>query len=639
MECASIKRTCLAGKILRVDLTTGKISTEDSWPYVEKTLGGRGTNSLILINEIDRGTKWDDPENLLCFGAGSLVGTMAPGACRTDVATINVFSGGKGSANVGGFFGPELKYAGYDNVIISGKSEKPVYLFIHNDHVELRDAQFIWGKTTYETENILRQTLGDRHFKIATIGPAGENLVRGSAVIIDASRAAGGSGMGCVMGDKKIKCIAVRGHGKIDVADPERFMKEVNRCLRQCANEPVSRSMTDSYSDPEFEGWNKIMVIRNGQDEYWEKEKRKQLMNLETGALSMRRAMRACYSCPTGCSCYMEIDRGKYINTRGEGFWINTLMAYACRFDLPDPEAVVHCWILTNELGLDADYVGSGLSWLFECYDRGLITKEDTDGLELTWGNGKALAEMIKRLAYRQGIADLLADGCLNAAQKIGQGSEYYLQHIKGQPSIEPFRIPKGWGLAVATSPVAGRHLRGATLGSQRFGPRPRPTDFDVTHYENQAKGVFWQGETKELEDNFGICNYVGTWSGKSFLTPGNFAELGSSGLGIELSEDDLMNHYALVGRNLEKAFNTLHTDLGREDDLPPQRFRQESVKSGPYEGLKADEDKYDEMLDELYEYWGWDRQTGLQTRTGLEKIGLHHVARKLAQQGKLIEA
>jgi aldehyde:ferredoxin oxidoreductase len=361
--------------------------------------------------------------------------------------------GGKSSANVGGFWGAELKYAGYDNIIIIGKSEKPVYLYINDSHIEIRDANLIWGKTIFETENILRQELSDNDIKIASIGLAGENRVRGSAIIIDTAKAAGGSGVGCVMGDKRLKAIVVRGHGKIEVAEPERFMKVVAKCYQQCKDEP------------------------------------------------------------------------------------NTEMMHKAPLNL-----------------------------------------------------------------------------------------------------YEPFRVPKGWALAVSTSPVAGRHLRGATMGSNRYGPKPRPGNFEVTDYQNQAKGVVWQGKTKELEDNLGICNYVGTWSGANFLTIADFAELINAGMGLDLTEEELMNHHAVIGRNLEKAFNTLHTDMSRKDDLPPKRFREEEVKSGPYKGFKIEENKYNEMLDEFYELWGWDKKTGMQTRTGLEKLGLKDVAEKIAKQGKLID-
>lgn len=633
-------KTCLAGRILRVDLSSGRTWTEETLPYAKKALGGRGINSLIMVNDIKPGTKWDDPDNLICIGSGLLNGTTAPGACRIDISTISVFSGGKGSANVGGFFGPEMKYAGYDHIIISGKAAKPVYLYIRDETVEIRDAEGLWGLTTFKSEDWLREKIGDPQVKIALIGPSGENRVRGSAVIVDASRAAGGSGVGCVMGDKNLKAIAVRGTGKIDVADPGGFMAAVDQCGEQCEQEPnvvpMRKSLTNFYSDPEFEGWDRIMVVRNGQLEYWDKDQRVRLMNKETGVPSMRRGMRACYLCPTGCSSYMEIDRGRYEGTKGEGFWVNTIMGHASRFDLSDPEAVLKAWLLTNELGLDTDYVAAGLSWVFECFEKGIITEKETNGLELKWGDGDALVEMIRKLAYREDIGDLLADGMLEAAQKIGQDSEYLLIHMKGQPSIEPFRVPKGWGLAVATSPVCGRHLRGSTQGSLRFGPRPRPGKFGATEYENQAEGVYWQARTKELEDNLGICNYVGTWSGGNFLTPANFAELVKTAAGFDVTESDMMDGYACVGRNLEKAINSLFTDLGREDDLPPKRFRKETVKSGPYEGAVADEDKYNEMLTEFYQFWGWDPETGMQTRSGLEKLNLKEVADKLESVGKL---
>jgi len=237
---------CLAGKILRVNLATKKIWIEETKKYAKKTLGGRGINSLIMINEIAPQAKWHDPQNLLCFGVGALVGTMAPGACRVDISTINVFSGGKGSANVGGFWGPELKYAGFDNLIIVGKSKKPVYLYINDNKIEIRDASSIWGKDVFETEDILRREIGDDGIKIALIGPAGENRVRGSAIMIDTAKAAGGSGVGCVMGDKRLKAIVVRGHGKIEVAEPQKFMEIVTKCYQQCKDEPNAKMMRKS---------------------------------------------------------------------------------------------------------------------------------------------------------------------------------------------------------------------------------------------------------------------------------------------------------------------------------------------------------------------------------------------------------
>ena len=364
----------------------------------------------------------------------------------------------------------------------AGKRNVRCISIITDDRVEIRDAAWLWGKTTYETENLLRQELGDERIEIAAIGPAGENRVRGSAILIDTAKAAGGSGVGCVMGDKKLKAVVVRGHGKIEVFDPRGFMEAVAKTHRQCeANRAKVQSMRQSgaarFENLDFEAWETCMVIRNGQDDYWEREKRARLMNPEAGVPSMRRKVRACFSCPTGCMPFMEKARGKYREMKGEGFWINALWSVA-RFDISDPETAVAFWLLANELGLDTDYVAAGLAWVFECYEKGFIDQKDTDGLKLDWGNGEALIQLMRKLAYREGIGDLLADGMVEAAKKIGHGSEYFLAHLKGQPSIEPFRIPKGWGLGVATSPVAGRHLRGSDSGTGplRAGGRPTTT-------------------------------------------------------------------------------------------------------------------------------------------------------------------
>lgn len=637
------KPNCMTGKILRVDLTKRKTWIEASEPYALQGLGGRGINTLIMLDEIPLGTKWHAPENLLCFGVGSLVGTLAPGASRVDVSSINVFSGGKGSANVGGFWGAEVKYAGFDNIIIYGKASHPVYLYINDGDVEIRDARFIWGKSINESERILRDHHADPYLEIAQIGVSGENMVRGSAIMIDTAKAAGGSGVGCVMGSKNLKAIAVRGHLPIRVANPGMFLKEVDKVFRQCVNHPkvpyMRKSLTNFYADTEFEGWNSIMVVRNGQDEHWPDHKKIELMNPKTGAPSHRDGMRACFTCPSGCMSFMNMKRGPRKGYTGEGFWVNTLMGHACRMDNSNPDTVVFSWLYNNDLGMDTDYAAAVCSWVFELYQLGIITKEDTDGLELKWGDGEAFIELMRRIAYREGIGNLLADGAVEAANKIGKNAIYYLSHMNGQPSIEPFRACKGWGLAVATSPIAGRHLRGSSIGANRFGPHPRPyKNIDPIGFENQAEICHWQARSKELEDCMGICSYAGTWSGANFMTLDNYAAYAVYGMGLDTTADELMEYYAPIGRNLEKSFNTLHTGMTRKDDLPPFRFRKEPIASGPNAGQIASEHGYNKMLDEFYDLWGWDRETSWQTRSCLEKLDLQSIADKLAKEGRLIE-
>jgi len=238
-------------------------------------------------------------------------------------------------------------------------------------------------------------------------------------------------------------------------------------------------------------------------------------------------------------------------------------------------------------------------------------------------------------MVAREGIGDLLADGPTEAAARVGKGSDRFAIQVKGQPSIEPFRVPKGWGLGVATSPVAGRHLRGSLLGSSRFGPKG--ASFEPHDYKDKAKYVYWQGLTKEIEDLTGICVYVGTWSGAHALEVSDYAALLNAVMGLDLTEEELM-FMGRQGRNLEKAFNTLHTHMGREEDLPPARYREEPVKRGPYAGYRCEPHAWGRMLDEFYEIQGWDKVTGLQTRKTLEALDLADIADKLAAADRLTD-
>jgi len=632
----------LAGKILRVDIEKNKIWTEDTEKYAKRWIGGRAINSWILLNEMKPETKWSDPENMLIFGVGALVGTLAPAACRVSIDTKNVFNNGKGSSNFGGHFGSELKYAGFDHIVIIGKAEKPVYLWIEDGKAEIRDANHLWGKTTCDTEEILKKELNDDRIKVVSIGPAGENLVKGSAVITDCGKVAGGCGVGCVMGDKKLKAIAVRGHGAIKVANPEKFMEAAYRLFKKISTRPATKVLRSKtlvgmmYTDsPKYdEIWELMHTIRNSQDTHWSREKRRNLCGLEGGVHKYRKKITACFTCPAGCMPFSEIDEGKYRGTKGQGYWVNSVY-WSSKMDVDDPAASLEYHIQSNELGLDGDDSSVVLAWAFECYEKGLLTKEDTDGLELTWGNSDAMIELQRKLAYREGFGDFLADGVVEAAKKLGKGSEKFAIHQKGQDSVDPYRVAKGWALACATSPVGGRHMRGSVLIPKFFGPKN--VNFSPYDYEKKAELVFWQLRAKEIEDIIGVCVYVGTWDGVHALEISDYVELTNYALGIELTEEEFM----LIGQrsyNLEKAFNTIHAGFDRKDDLPHRRFFDEPVLSGPHKGEKLDLEKFNKMLDEFYELHGWDKKTGWQTSKCLKELDMEDVAEKLAKAGKLIK-
>ena len=621
------------GSILRVDLTSEKIATEPVEKYAGRFVGGRGINAWILLDELDPSVGPLDPGNMLLFGVGPLVGTLSPFCSRVSVDTKNAFTGGVGSANCGGHFGAEMKYAGFDNLVISGRAERPVYLWLREGEAELVDAGELWGKTTWDTERAIRQSHNDDEVRVIGIGPAGENLVRSACIISDRSKAAGGSGVGAVMGSKNLKAIAARGSLQITVAQPERFIEAVDRARREVERFPKARLYREDgyygvesyFGSPAWEAG--FRPVRNGQDDYWDPEKIRRVAG--DAMKRYRKRIFACFGCPVGCMPWMVVPEGPY-KVEGEGWWNNSSNSFCTRVDCSNPEAAIKAHLLTNQLGLDGDNASVVIGWAFECYEKGLLTKEDTDGLELDWGNHDAVLALIEKMAHRDGFGDFLADGVKVAAERLGKGSDEYAIHIKGQDSVDGIRISKGWGFGVVTSPAAGRHLRGAvhSFSPERF-----------LSYEGVPWRVYTQEQYKAILDMTGTCLYNnGLLSWETEASEGaahHLAELTSSLTGMDLGVERLMR-IGLRVHNLEKAFNSLHGGFTRKDDYPPKRYWTEPVKSGPYAGEDIDHEVWNRMLDEYYGLHGWDKETGLQTRETLEEIGLKPVADLLEAAGRL---
>jgi len=622
-----------AGKILRVNLSTGKITSEPTSKYAKDFVGGRGINTRILFDEVRPDVGCFDHENLLIYGVGPLVGTLAPFACRISIETKNVLTGGIGSANCGGHFGAEMKYAGYDNVVITGRSPKPVYLWMEDGEAQLRDASHLWGATTWDAERFIREEHGDNEVRVSGIGPAGENLVRSACIMTDRAKAAGGSGVGAVMGSKNLKALAARGSRSIEVAEPERFMDAVDECLRIVEGSPKARAYREDgyygaesyFGSPAWEAG--FRPVRNGQDDYWDPEK---IRKVSGDAMKpYRKKILACIGCPVGCMPWMKVEEGPY-RVEGEGWWNNSSNSFCTRVDCDNPEAALKAHLLTNQLGLDGDNSSVAIGWAFECWEKGLIGEEDTGGLRLEWGNHDAVLELLDMIAHRRGIGDLLAEGVDRASQKLGKGSEEFALHIKGQDTVDGIRISKGWGFGVVTSPAAGRHLRGAL---HSFSPE------EFLSYEGVPWKAYMQEQFKAILDMTGMCLYNnGILSWETEITEDSarhLAELTSAATGMELTVEGFMG----IGRrvhNLEKAFNTLHGGFTRRDDYPPKRYWEEPVKSGPYQGEHIDHETWERMLDEYYSLHGWDAESGLQTRDSLEAVDLKAVADRLDEAGKL---
>jgi len=634
-----------AGRILRVDLTRGEISEQPTSDYIPQFIGGRGIGQWILFQEVEPGIDPYAPENVLTFNAGALVGTLAPCSGRLSVDTKNPLTGGVCSSNAGGHFAPELKYAGFDSVVITGQSSRPVYLWIHDGQAELRDASVLWGLDTWETEKALRRELGDPAVRVALIGPAGENLVRGACLIVDRARAAGRGGSGAVMGAKRLKAIAVRGHGELVPADQGAFLAHTRACYHKLMSSDIIKVYRAGGS-MRFAGaggpdGNFPQAVRNYQDSYWPLEKSRRIYEPALKQGYERRKL-GCFNCPISCSHFYAVEEGPYAGSAGEGFEINSARAFGSNMDIDYPPAIIEAHNYCSRMGLDVDMAGACLAFAFEAYERGDLSREECSGLELVWGNHQAAVELLHAIVERRGIGDLLAEGVKRASEGLGRGSQEYALQVKGADLNEASMRPmKAWALGIVLSTHGGGHLDGSPgawawrgheeLARSYFG-NPRPGA--AGEYHDQANVVIWFENYKAVIDMLGICYFTSMWIDALALSPDDYAALLSAGSGVAYDADELM----LIGRrlhNVQKAFNTLHTGYSREDDVPPKRL-QEPAQTGPFKGERLDPDQWQRMLDEYYGANGWDLETGWQTRESLGALGLEEVSAKLEAFGRL---
>jgi aldehyde:ferredoxin oxidoreductase len=639
------KPTIWAGKILRVDLSLGTLSEQPTSDYISYALGGRGIGQWILFRELDPLVGAYDPENILVLGAGPLVGTAAPAGNRLAVDTKNPLTGGVCASNAGGHFAPELKWAGYDSIVITGQSAAPVYLWINDGQAELRDASHLWGLDTWQTEAALRAELGDARLRTVSIGPAGENRVRGACLIVDRARAAGRGGAGAVMGSKRLKAVAVRGTGTLSPAQSQAFMQAVEHCNRKLSNSSIVEVYRQGGS-MRFAGaggadGNLPQGVRNYRDCYWPLEKSRKIYEpaLKAG-YEVRRL--GCFNCPINCSHFYAVREGPYAGSAGEGFEINSGRGFGSNLEIDYPPAIIEAHNYCSRMGLDVDIAAACLGFAFEAYERGDLSREEANGLELTWGNHAAALALLHALVERKGIGDLLAEGVKRAAEKLGRGSAAYALQVKGADLNEAAMRPmKAWALAIVLSTHGGGHLDGAPgawawrgqeqLAQELFG-NPRPGA--AGDYHNQSAVVVWFENYKALIDMLGICYFTGMWIDSRALSPDDYASLLAAGSGYPYSAAELMG----LGRNLhqvQKAFNTLHAGFTRQDDHPPQRLSEPAL-SGPFAGERLDPAKWEQMLDEYYRLNQWDLATGWQTEASLRATGLEEVADKLKAYGRL---
>lgn len=449
-------------RILRINLTNTKISVEEkNDKCIDKFLGGRGMNRWILLSEVAKGTKALDPENKMVIGTGLLTGTSVPGACRVQIDTISPFNNGVGSGNGGGFFAPQLKFAGWDHVVIEGKADRPVYILIKDQDAIILDARDLWGKTTWETQDIIQDKHGKK-IAVADIGPAGENLVNSASIIIDKYRTAARCGMGAVMGSKHLKAIGVEGTGKVIPCEIEKFENQSCEMKRKILKTEVGKGLKEHGTPfwlPFMDrlSWN---PVRNFQDAYVDPDKTRGIFPENWSNIKSKK-IDTCFGCPVDCGFLRRVTDGPYRGTETANCEANAFWDFSYKLDIYDPAVVLKAQELCNRYGLDVDSVSGAISWAYECYEKGIIDRNDTEGLELKWGNDKTLMVLLKKIALREGFGSLLAEGCKKASEKLGRNSRKYCLHVKGQDLKEPVRTLKGWALGVMVSPRAGTHTRG----------------------------------------------------------------------------------------------------------------------------------------------------------------------------------
>lgn len=609
------------GKVLRVNLTTGTCTSEPlNQQWADEYLGQRGLATKYFVEEVDPKVDPLSPENKLIFATGPLTGTMASTGGRYSVITKGPLTGAIACSNSGGYFGAELKFAGWDMVILEGKSPKPVYLSIENDKAELLDASYIWGKSVWDTEELIKTKHQNPQIRVSCIGRAGENGVYYAAIVNDLHRAAGRSGVGTVMGSKNLKAIAVRGTlGTRNIKDPKGFMKATMAAKKVLADNAVTgqglpkfgtqvlmnvineigASPTRNHRDVQFEGASKISA-----EAMHEKRPTDGKANLVTN--------QACFGCTIACGRISKIDEGHWtVKNRPEYWGASGGLEYEAAWALgnangvSDLEALTYANFLCNEDGIDPISFGATVGAAMELYEMGVLTKEEV-GIEAPFGSAEALAKFTEWTVKGEGFGKILGLGSKRMCEKYGHPE--LSMSVKGQefPAYDSRGI-QGMGLAYATANRGACHLRGYTVASEVLGI-PVKTDPHVT--EGKAGLVKAFQDATAVFDSAGVCIFTTfAWT---------MADLQPQ-LQAACEGDWSMEKLNLVGEriwNMERDFNNRAGFTSKDDNLPP-RLLKEPAKTGPAKGLVNGLDK---MLPEYYQLRGWttDGQLTTETRTRL---------------------
>ncbi|MFW6189681.1 MAG: aldehyde ferredoxin oxidoreductase family protein [Planctomycetota bacterium] len=592
------------GKVLRIDLSSGAIATEELDLDLAKTfIGGRGLGTHILKREIDTDVDALSAENKLIFATGPLTGSSAPASGRYMAVTKSPLTGTVASSNSGGWWGPELKFAGYDMIILEGSSPEPRYLAIRDDEVELRDAGPYRGMLVSEKTDALLEAFGDQKARVLTIGPAGENLSPIAAIMNDKYRAAGRSGVGAVMGSKNLSAIVVRGSGRVEPADAEAAAELRSRLLERIREDDITGTGLPTY------GTAVLVNIINESGVYptenFQKGQFERADEVSGEALAEKylTGKDVCYRCPIACGRYTEVD-----GIEGGGPEYETLWAFSADCGVADLEAVIKANKWCNECGLDTISAGTTIACAMEMYQRGILEDEELDGPPLEFGSSEAIVEWSRKMGLGEGFGAKLARGSYRLAESYGVPELSMSVKKQELPAYDPRGI-EGHGLQYATSNRGGCHVRGYLIAPEILGV---PEKLDPFSLEGKAVWARLFQDLTACIDSLGLCLFT------SFaLDADDYTDLFNAVVGEDWTSEQMLKAGERIW-NLERLFN-LEAGVGPEQDKLPSRLLKEPMPEGPAEGRVH---HLDELLPEYYRERGWEPD-GLPNEGKLSELGL----------------
>ena len=607
-----------------IDLTKGSINIQPiPLDLRKKFLGGRGINMHFLSQSYTPQLDPFSSDNPLIFGAGLLTGTLGFGS-RMNITSKSPESGHLGDTNVGGDFGAELVKAGVSHLVISGKSKIPIYLFVHNEKVEIKDAQKLKGLDTVDTQKKIRQELGDEKVQVACIGLAGENRVRFAGIRTGLKNSAARTGLGAVMGSKNLKAVAARGCLDITISDPINYQRYYLRQLKALMETKWVQAL-GRYGTPLLFQYANAMGFLSVRNNQWTTVG-DQGYALEAEALEpFSTGMLSCFGCPAHCRHRFSIEEGKYRGTKGEGPEYASIGSLGTKLGNLDLQNIVYATELCNRYGLDTISAGSYMAWAMELYQRGIIDQEMTE-IPLSWGDGEVTLELLHRIARRKGFGNILAEGPL-AGKVFGESSKDYLLSIKNVPiEMTDERLPKSFALGMATSSRGACHMRSRPSLDVLSLPEDvlrkiygGPVSSGFSSYSGKGRMVWWHELLNAVCDSLGFCRFLTVFSSPHAPQYKQFSKLIALSTGLVLTPKELKT----IGERICTLERTMLVKDGmtRKEDTLPKRYFDEPIAEGPAQGEVILRDAFDKMLDEYYRLHGWN-EDGVPKKS-LKRLGL----------------